>query len=67
MPIHPENPAQPESGKKLKAFLTGAVLAGSALVGGFAVVLWNRKVLSRLRQQAEQGKKPSIQPDDEEG
>jgi hypothetical protein len=66
MPIQPQNPAQPLAGKKLKAFLTGAVIAASALAGGLAVVLWNRQALSRLRQQAEPGDRPSTQQDGEE-
>jgi hypothetical protein len=64
--MQPQNPAQPQAGKKLKAFLTGAIIAGSALVGGFTVVLWNRKALSRLRQHAEPGDRASTQPDEEE-
>jgi hypothetical protein len=53
------------SDTKLKAFLTGAIIAGSALVGGLAVVLWNRQTLSRLRQQHELRKKPSAHPDND--
>jgi hypothetical protein len=56
---------QPKSGTKFKAFLTGMVIAGSALVGGLAVVLWNRQTLSGLRQPHQPGKKPSAQPDDD--
>ncbi len=32
---------------------TGLLIAGSMLLGGLAVVLWNRSSLSRLRQPAE--------------
>ena len=67
MPNQPVDPDQPQSGAKLKAFVTGMIIAGSALVGGLAVVLWNRKTLSGLRQPAEPGKKPSPQADDEGG
>ena len=49
--------------RKLKAFLTGAILGASALVGGLAVVLWNRKSLSRLRQHPDPDEKPSAEPD----
>ena len=42
--------------------MTGMIIAGSALVGGLAVVLWNRKTLSGLRQNPA----PSPPPDDEE-
>jgi hypothetical protein len=67
MPNEPENPEpHPESGTKVKAFLTGMIVAASALVGGLAVVLWNRKTLSGLRQQADSRKGPSKEPDDEE-
>jgi hypothetical protein len=43
MPNQPHDPETPSSGTKVKAFLTGMIVAGSALVGGLAVVLWNRK------------------------
>jgi hypothetical protein len=66
MPNQPLDPDQPQSGAKLNAFLTGVIIAGSALVGGLAVVLWNRKALSGLRQPAEPGKKPSPPADNEE-
>jgi len=63
MPNQPQAPGKAESGTKFKAFLTGAIVAASALVGGFAVVLWNRKVLSGLRQHPESGKKASAARD----
>jgi hypothetical protein len=66
MPNQPHDPETPSSGTKFKAFLTGMIVAGSALVGGLAVVLWNRKALSGLRHPGP-GKKPSLPPDDEEG
>jgi hypothetical protein len=34
MPNQPPNPEPPQSGAKLKAFLTGMIVAASALVGG---------------------------------
>jgi hypothetical protein len=64
MPTRPPNPDPPQSGVKLKAFLTGMIVAASALVGGLAVVLY-RKTLSGLH--AESAKKTSISADDEEG
>lgn len=60
-PSQPPNP--PPSGAKLKAFVTGMILAGSALAGGLAVVLWHRKILSGLRQPVEAGKKPPASED----
>jgi hypothetical protein len=66
MPTQPPNSDQPQSGKRLRAFLTGAIVAGSALLGGLAVVLWNRKALSGLRHPAEPREKPSNPSDDEE-
>ena len=61
-----ESPGKPDSAATLKAFLTGAVLAASALVGGLTVVLLNRKVLFGLRQQAESAKTPPAETDAEE-
>jgi hypothetical protein len=60
-----ETPSQPKSDTKFKAFVTGAIIAGSALVGGLAVVLWNRQTLSGLRQHHEPRKKPSAQANDD--
>jgi hypothetical protein len=53
----------PKSADESKTFITGMIVAASALVGAFAVVLWNRRALSRLH--TESAKKPLIQPDDE--
>jgi hypothetical protein len=64
MPTSPEKPDQVPPGSKLKAFVTGAIIAGSALVGGLAVVLWNRKALSGLRQS--HPNKTPAQPDVDE-
>jgi hypothetical protein len=66
MPNQPETPDPPQSGAKLKAFLTGAIVASSALVGGLAVVLWNRKALSGLRQHSASAKNPPPSADEEE-
>ena len=66
MPNQSQTPKPPESGAKVKAFMTGAIIAASALVGGLAVVLWNRKALSGLRQHPEAGEKPSSEANDDE-
>ncbi len=66
MPDQPQTAEKPESGARLKAFLTGAIIAASALVGGLAVVLWNRKALSGLHQHRDPDQKPSIEPDVDE-
>jgi hypothetical protein len=66
MPNQSQTPEPPESGAKLKAFFTGAIIAASALAGGLAVVLWNRKALSRLRQPPDAAKEPAFQANEEE-
>ena len=38
------------SNRSWGALKTGALIAGSAFLGGLAVVFWNRKSLARLRQ-----------------
>ncbi len=58
-------PQPPKSAAKLKALITGMIVAASALVGGLAVVLWNRKALSGLHSQS--GRKPATKADDDEG
>jgi hypothetical protein len=58
-----QTPEKPQSGIRVKAFLTGAIIGASALIGGLAVVLWNRKALSGLRQHPEPGQKTSAEPD----
>jgi hypothetical protein len=66
MTDQPQTAKKPESGATLKAFLTGAIIAASALAGGLAVVLWNRKALSGLRQHPDPDQKPSTEPDADE-
>jgi len=66
MPNQPHEIESSRSGAKLKAFLTGMILAGSALAGGLAVVIWNRKTLSGLRQHPPTGRKTSASTDREE-
>ena len=55
--LDPEQPSQPlpeALPEPLSGPLrTGLLIAGSMLLGGLAVVLWNRSSLSRLRQPAE--------------
>ncbi len=57
-----ESPSQP----RLQALQTGLLIAGSALLGGLAVVLWNRSSLSRLRQAAETASEPPASGDEED-
>jgi hypothetical protein len=66
MPSPPEQTGKGQSGRGIRAFLTGAIVAGSALLGGLAVVLWNRKALSGLRQPATLRKKSPAHPDGED-
>lgn len=61
-----QTPDRENSGAKRNIFVTGFLVAASALAGGLAVVLWNRKALSRLRQQVESAKAVSREPDDTE-
>ena len=44
---------------------TGLLMAGSALLGGLAVVLWNRKTLANLRQPAASSNQPPEIEDEE--
>jgi hypothetical protein len=66
MANQPQRDEQPKAGVKAKAFLTGAIVAGSAIAGGLAVVLWNRKALARLLQHPEPVARPSIEEDSDE-
>ena len=55
MNLEPDNPeAEPEDPQKpgIRFLQTGLLVAGSALLGGLAVVLWHRKSLARLRQSS---------------
>jgi hypothetical protein len=42
-------PINEKSGRKL--LVTGALIAGSALFGGLAVALWNRRTLAQMRRE----------------
>jgi hypothetical protein len=66
MPTQPQNPDPPQSGARLKAFLTGMIVAASALIGGLAVVVWNRKTLSGLHQADPRKKSSSSEADADE-
>lgn len=61
-----ESEQNPSSSPRLGGFRTGLLIAGSALLGGLAVVLWNRSSLSRLRQPAEAGAQPPVSADGED-
>ena len=58
----PEEPAP----ARLQTLRTGLLIAGSALLGGLAVVLWNRSSLSRLRQPMEAVSPPPAGSDEED-
>lgn len=45
------------------ALKTGAIIAGSAFLGGLAVVFWNRKSLARLRQSTDDSSQTSVHED----
>ena len=50
---------------RIAGFRTVWLVAGSALLGGLAVVLWNRKTLANLRQPAAESNRPPAIPDEE--
>ena len=58
----PEKPVKP--GKTVVPWRTGLLMGGSALLGGIAVVLWNRRLLSDLR--AEIKPPPTMEATDED-
>ncbi len=45
-----EHQLHSRSHRSLRMLATGLLIAGSALFGGLAVALWDRKSLARLRQ-----------------
>ncbi|HEY6445663.1 MAG TPA: hypothetical protein VIY53_04330 [Acidobacteriaceae bacterium] len=66
----PENPTDlastPSEDRPVwKAFRTGMLIAGSALLGGLAVVFWNRKSLDRLRHPDLEISRPPADEDTE--
>lgn len=62
----PDAQDETQSRKGLNVVGTALLIAGSALFGGLAVVLWNRKALTGLRQTPAPQEKPSSLADDEE-
>lgn len=66
MSSNSESEPKPTAPDRLQALRTGLLIAGSALLGGLAVVLWNRSSLSRLRQPMEAVASPVASPDEEE-
>jgi hypothetical protein len=46
----PEPAPEPPQKPAIRVLQTGFLVAGSALLGGLAVVLWHRKSLAKLRQ-----------------
>ncbi len=58
-----ENPTQSSSRRGFRMLGTGLLIAGSALFGGLAVALWDRKSLAKLRQPSQLPKIPSASED----
>jgi hypothetical protein len=50
LPDEPEETQKPPIRPGIRVLRAGLLLAGSALLGGLAVVLWHRKSLDKLRQ-----------------
>ena len=50
-----ETPEKSEGRRSVQLLRTGLLIAGSAFLGGMAVVFWNQKSLTKLRQAAERG------------
>ena len=60
-----EAPVEPTAAPpRQRPFRTGLLIATSALLGGLAVVLWNRNSLLRLRQPPQSGQPAA--PEDSE-
>jgi len=63
----PESDPEPPFKPRFETLRTGLLIAGSALLGGLAVVLWNRSSLSRLRQPLEPtGPRLTFQDEDDD-
>ena len=60
-----ESTSQEVHNHRLGGLRTGLLMAGSALLGGLAVVLWNRKTLASLRQTAAEANRLPVVPDEE--
>lgn len=52
------------SQRGLRLLRTGLIIAGSALFGGLAVALWDRKSLASLRQPHPEPEAPSAMEDE---
>lgn len=50
LPYDPEDPPELPEKAGIRILRTGFLVAGSVLLGGLAVVFWNRKSLVKLRQ-----------------
>jgi hypothetical protein len=50
LPDESEPTPEPPKKRGIRVLQTGLLVAGSALLGGLAVVLWHRKSLAKLRQ-----------------
>jgi hypothetical protein len=61
----PEPAPEKPTPARLQALRTGLLIAGSALLGGLAVVLWNRSSLSRLREPVDPASLPNASTDEE--
>jgi hypothetical protein len=55
-----------ERGKARRAFRAVLFLAGSAIFGGLAVALWDRKALTAMRRKEAEGDPPPEWQNDEE-
>lgn len=61
----PQTRSQNSKQPKASLLRTGLLIAGSALLGGLAVVLWHRKSLANLRQPVSEPDRPPKEPDAE--
>jgi hypothetical protein len=64
--VEPENDPELRERLGFRLLKTGLLVAGSALLGGLAVVLWNRQSLIKLRQPAPVPNRSPMEGDAEE-
>jgi hypothetical protein len=62
----PETQNEPAKRPGIRTLKTGLLVAGSVLLGGLTVALWNRKSLAKLRQPLPVPNHPSEEQDAEE-
>jgi hypothetical protein len=62
---NPEPNPQEDPHRRFGGLRTGLLMAGSALLGGLAVVLWNRNTLANLRQPNAEANRRPVLPDEE--